>query len=179
MGERIVMSLTRGAPVVDPIVRPGRQPSASRMEMTDRLARGVVGVGSTRVSYRNGKIMIQGGSSLDLSKFCFGFTISGPVVTIKWGEITWGQLAFVLADQDIEITADKQYVGLECTYDAAAIIGPSTDVATFRSDDTCKRIWLYRFAFTPGTDGAAGRASLDAVGKPIGNWDIGSEFSAS
>lgn len=114
----------------------------------------------------------------DYSKFGFGFKISGSIVTIKRGEITWGEITFTIEDTDIEITADQQYIGLECAYDSAAIIGPSTDLATFRSGGGIKRTWLYRFAFHPGSNGNPASATLAAVGKPIGNWDIGSDFSA-
>ena len=59
------MSNSRGlSSTVDPVIRPGRMPSASRMEMSDRLVRNIVGVGATRVSYRNGKIVIAGGSAV-------------------------------------------------------------------------------------------------------------------
>lgn len=55
------MSTNRGIGLVDPVIRPGRNPSASRMEKCDRMIRGISGVGSTRVSYRLGKIKIAGG----------------------------------------------------------------------------------------------------------------------
>lgn len=53
------MSTNRGIGLIDPAVRPGRNPSASRLETTDRLVRGITGSGSMRVSYRLGKIKIS------------------------------------------------------------------------------------------------------------------------
>jgi hypothetical protein len=37
------------------------------MEMSDRLVRNVTGAGATRVSYRNGKIVVAGGGSMPFS----------------------------------------------------------------------------------------------------------------
>ena len=62
------MSNTNGlSSTVDPVIRPGRNPSASRLETSDRLIRNVKGAGRTRVSYRNGKIVIAGGGSMPFS----------------------------------------------------------------------------------------------------------------
>lgn len=124
-------------------------------------------------------IVSGGGGGGDYSKFCFGFTVDGAVVTIIGGEITWGKTVFTIASDVITITADGQYIGLECSYDGGAIIGPSTDIDTFRSDDMTKRIWLYRFDYIPDHDDIPASASLALIGKPLGNWDIGSEFAPS
>jgi hypothetical protein len=84
---------------------------------------------------------------------------------------------FSIEETEIEITETLQMIGLQCTFSEASVIGPSTDLETFRSDMTTKRVWLYRFTFKAGTNGNPGRASLDVVGKPPGNWEIGSEFA--
>lgn len=120
--------------------------------------------------------LLSGSGLADASMYSFGFSISENIVTIKAGEITWGKLVFQIEDTEIEITADKQYIGLECSYNSASVIGPSTDLTTFRSDDAAKRVWLYQFNFVSGDPGSA---SLAKVGKPVGNWEIGSEFAAS
>lgn len=57
------MSTTRGLSAVeDPVWREGESPSASRLEMNDRLVRNISGAGGTRVMYRNGRIIISSGT---------------------------------------------------------------------------------------------------------------------
>jgi hypothetical protein len=72
------MSTNRGITPVDPAVRPGRNPSASRLETTDRLVRGITGAGSTRVSYRLGKIKITGsGMPFSGTAYVAGYKTTG------------------------------------------------------------------------------------------------------
>lgn len=148
------MSTNRGIGLVDPVIRPGRNPSASRMEKCDRMIRGISGVGFTRVSYRLGKIKIDAGAGLDLSKFCFGLSISGATVTIKAGDWPIGEpVPLELADTPVTISQDLQYVGLEVDTIAKTIIviGPSITKSIFYPDAQKFRCWLHQFNFSGGT----------------------------
>lgn len=155
-------------------------PLAKGLNNVARVINNPEGVGGIYAYVRNGRLVIENRSrGIDLSIFCFGLTISGPTATIKAGEITWGTADFQIEDTEVEITSDLQMIGLQCSHTEAQIIGPSTDLATFRSTDTIKRCWLYKFGFTAGTEGRPGKARLLTIGKPVGNWDIGSEFAPS
>jgi hypothetical protein len=118
------------------------------------MVRGIFGEGGTRVSYRNGKIGISGGGGADFSQFCFGFKISGTTVTIIGGDWPIGEpLPLELADTDVQISQDGQYVGLEVDTinKTIKVIGPSTSKAFFAPDAKVFRTWLHRFHFSGGT----------------------------
>jgi len=162
----------------DPVQHPGRYPSAGRLERLERMVLGMHGVGSTFVGlYPNG-IAVGGGAGLDLSKFCFGLSISGATATITAGEVQWGTSIFGIGTTSIAISEDLQYIGIEATYETAVLIGPDSNLATFRSTPDTIRTWLYQFNWkASSTPGVAASVSLRRIGKPPGNWVIGSEFS--
>lgn len=149
------MSLNRGqAGIVDPVIRPGRNPSASRLEMTDKLARNIIGAGTTKVSYRNGRIVIGSSVSLNYSQFCFGFSISATTVTIIGGDWPIGTAdPLELSDTDVAISQDLQYVGLQVDTinKTISVIGPSTSKAFFKPDEKVFRTWLHQFNYSGGS----------------------------
>lgn len=112
-----------------------------------------------------------GGGAADLSTYCFGLTLEDDAATILAGEVLWGASVFSVGEASMQITDDYQYVGLEATFTGAALIGPSTNLDMFRSDATTVRCWLYQFRLIDGL------ASLHRIGKPPGNWFVGSEFA--
>jgi hypothetical protein len=65
-----------------PNFRAGDQPSASRLEETDHLARNVYGIGGTRVVIRNGRIGIDGGGALNTWTF-FGYRFVAGTNTLQ------------------------------------------------------------------------------------------------
>lgn len=59
----------------------------------------------------------SGTSSIDMSKFTFGYTVSGAVVTVNAGYIKRGKsIAYLLAGDDITITADGQWIAVEYVF---------------------------------------------------------------
>lgn len=121
---------------------------------------------------------ISSGAILDYSRFCFGYKIKGDVVTITAGEVQWGTSIFGIGQTDLTITEDFQYIGIEATFDSAVLIGPDSNLSAFRSTPDVIRTWLYQFNWTPpSASGASASSSIRRIGKPLGNWIIGSEFS--
>ena len=164
------MSNSRGlSSTVDPVIRPGRNPSASRMEMSDRLVRNVTGAGKTRVSYRNGKIVISA-AGLDLSKFGFGLSISGKKVSIMEGEIHIGITVITLNEWQCTIEEDYSYIGIQYDLTNGSHVGPSANVALFRSETGMIRLWLYQFRLINDV------ASLHRIGH-IGNIESPGNFA--
>lgn len=154
----------------DPVQRPGRYPSAGRLERLERMVLGMHGVGSTFVGlYPNG-IAVQGGSSIDLSKFCFGFKIVGAAVTITGGEVQIGTTIIPLPDWNCTIGEDYSFVGIEYDLTTAAYVGPSASVALFRSEPGKVRLWLHQFRFSDE------KATLYRVGH-IGNIEAPGNFA--
>ncbi len=157
--------------------RPGKQIADAIEELQERAICAVVSENDNAEAKISGNTLFidvhPGGSPspMDFGVFCFGFTISGANVTIRAGEITWGLATHVVGETTVTITQDYQYVGLWATYEEAGIIDPSTNLSFFRSEKTIKRTWLYQFRLIGGV------ASRLRIGKPLGNWDIGSEFS--
>jgi hypothetical protein len=127
---------------------------------------------------RNGRLVIEltgGGSDVDFSLFCFGFTIAGATVTIKGGEMQWGvNDPSIMEDAGpIPLTADYQYIGIEFDRDSRSIvtIGPDANASLFRSDSQKFRTWLHQFRLV------SGKASLHRIGH-LGNFDITGWFGA-
>lgn len=151
------MSTNRGIGLVDPVIRPGRNPSASRMETSDRLVRNIVGVGSTRVSYRNGKIAITGGAQA--IKEMFGIkSISGATVTIYAGKIWIGKTEQAAAETPLTLNTDS-YVGWEYAFGGGLTI--KNFGSTFVQDDGYIRKPLYLFTYTaPVAPATVGSISL-------------------
>lgn len=118
-----------------------------------------------------------GASGEDLNKFCFGLEIVGVSATIKAGEVDWGTVLHAVSEQTFLLTADYQYIGIESDLSSAVLLGPSTNIALFRSDAMKKRTWLYQFRYTAATEDNEASATLHRIGKPLGNWQIGSEFA--
>lgn len=111
------------------------------------------------------------GDSFPWSKLCLGFTIAGAVVTIKGGEVQWGTNSPVeVGDTNVSLTADYSYAGIAFNGSTLTVIGPSTDKATFRSDATTWRTWLYQFRLV------SGKASLYRIGRMAGNVEIPAWF---
>ena len=93
------------------------------------------------------------GTPLDFSKFCFGFKIAGAVVTISGGDWPIGEPApLELADTNVTISQDGQYVGLEVDtiYKTITVIGPSVTKAFFNPDAQKFRCWLHQFNYSGG-----------------------------
>lgn len=161
----------------DPVQRPGRYPSAGRLERLERMVLGMHGVASTFVGlYPNG-IAVGGSAGLDLSKFCFGMSIKTNEVTVKAGEVHWGITVIEVPERNMPISEDYSYIGLETNGVTATLIGPSTNVSTFRSDNAMVRIWLYQFRYTPPeTEDGTGSVSLQRIGH-LGNWILPGNFA--
>jgi len=101
-------------------------------------------------------------STMSYSDWAFGFSISGAVVTVMSGEVhPKKQVPIIIAQKDVTITADHQYIWVEHVLESAAIIqGPSTDRPV--SDDIMFRVWLHQFRFIDGV------ASIEKIGH-LGN----------
>jgi hypothetical protein len=115
-----------------------------------------------------GPAVQQAEAGLDLSKFCFGFTISGAVVTIKAGDWSLGESDDAeLSDTPVTISVDHQYVGLEVNTVAKTIkvIGPSTNKAFFKPEKNVFRTWLHQFRFN-GTSASFERTHLGSIHMP-------------
>lgn len=121
-----------------------------------------VGVNDAYVTRGYMELPFATAGGLALGKFCFGCTISGAVVTVKAGEVQWGRSTFTVGDTGVTLTADYQYVGVECNGTIATVIGPDANVTLFRSDDSTFRTWLCQFRLV------SGRAALYRIGH-IGN----------
>lgn len=141
------MSTTRGEPsIVDPVIRPGKPLSARRYEKTDRLVRNIVGSGSTRVTYRNGKIHISGGGQIDTWVY-FGFRLlQNNTIRIKARSVVFHSSAQVaeIAEQDILLSGNEAWI--------YASVNRMTNIATVSvsatrpaSDGTFLNLVLYRF----------------------------------
>lgn len=117
------------------------------------------------------------GSGLDLSKFAFGLSVSGSTITVKSGEVQWGLAVHSVAEQTFTISADYSYVGLEFDNAAAAFIGPSTSISSFRSDASKVRLWLYQVRYTAPTPPAtSGAVALHRIGH-VGNILLPGNFA--
>lgn len=149
------MSQNRGMPsIVDPIFREGEAPSAKRLETTDRLARNVIGSGSTRVSYRNGQIVVKGGDPS--IKEMFGLkSIKADTVTIYGGKIWIGKNEYAAADTPLTLNTDS-WVGWEYAFGGGLTI--KNFGSTFVQDDGYIRKPLFYFIYTapvaPATTGS-------------------------
>ena len=155
-------------------------PVARALNKAGRCVNGIRVEGGGNVQKFGNNIVIPRTISTGISfaKFCFGFTISGATVTIKAGEVQWGTSVFGIGQTDIAIAEDLQYIGIEATYDSAVLIGPDSNLATFRSTADIIRTWLYQFNWTaPSKPEGTPTVSLLRVGKTPGNWIISSEFS--
>ena len=107
------------------------------------------------------------GDSFDTSKFAFGFTISGVVVTVKAGDVYHGKRTnyYNVPDTNVTITADYQYIWVEYPFGQgyAQIAGPSTVKPA--TDATTFRCWLHQFRKQ------AGVVTLHRIGH-LGNIEI-------
>lgn len=123
----------------------------------------------------------QSKAAYDYSRFSFGFVISGETVTIKSGEVTWGESVFGIGDTDFSVSEDLSYIGIQVDYSGAQLISPTTDVNECRTSGGVKRTWLFRFNWIPpaegSPEGSTGTVMLNRIGKPLGNWDLGAEYA--
>lgn len=113
------------------------------------------GVNGIHAYVRGGRLVIEGTptSSMDFSQFCFGFTISGAKVTIIGGPWPIGEpVPLVLADTEVAISQDLQYVGLEVDTLAKTIqvIGPAVTESLFYPESKKFRCWLHQFNYRAG-----------------------------
>jgi hypothetical protein len=114
----------------------------------------VRGVNGIHAYVRGGRLVIEGqANGIDFSSFCFGFSISGAKVTIIGGPWPIGEpVPLVLADTEVTISQDLQYVGLEISTTAKTIqvIGPSVTESLFYPDAQKFRCWLHQFNYRAG-----------------------------
>lgn len=109
-----------------------------------------------------------------LRYFAFAPTsINGATVRFNGGSVQCGvRDRATVADTDIELAADYQYVGIE--YDFAdnkvAFIGPFTAVTMFCSDAEKFRLWLAQFRLEDGS------AALYRIGH-VGNIELPGTFA--
>jgi hypothetical protein len=95
------------------------------------------------------------GSIFPWNKVVNGFTISGATVTIVEPELQIGDTTpYTLADTDVTITSDYQYVGLSFTWATSTLAITSPNTTKPVPSGTVYKKWLYLFRF----DGS--RASL-------------------
>jgi thioredoxin reductase len=106
------MSTDRGDPSMSAqVFRPGTQPSASRLEQTDRLVRNVYGIGQTRVSYRNNRIGIAGGGQSD-AEWSVAIDSANHVATIYHRPVVSASRRIPAAwatDEDVDYTPAVYY----------------------------------------------------------------------
>lgn len=157
----------------DPNLRAGTYPSARMLENMYRMIIGMRGEDGTKVEIRHSGIVVSSTSS-SFAKYCFGFTTSGAVVTIKAGAVYWGTHdPVIMGDTSATITADYQYIGIEFspfeTTPSCGLLGPSAAMAIFKSDATHYRRWLYQFRLSNGA------ASLYRIGS-LGNIELPGNF---
>jgi hypothetical protein len=135
--------------------RGSAEPLARGLNNLGRVINNVRGVNGIHAYIRGDRLVIEGQSrsSMDFSQFCFGFEIDEAVVTIKGGDWPIGEpVPLELADTDVTISQDLQYVGLEVDTinKTIAVIGPSVTKSFFYPDGNKFRCWLHQFNFSGG-----------------------------
>jgi hypothetical protein len=115
-------------------------------------------------------------ADMSYSDWAFGFSISGAVVTVTAGEIHHGSRTVIdVAQTNITITADYQYVWVEYTFGAAAggyppaAVIPAPQPSRPVSDETTFRCWLHQFRAINGV------VSLYRIGH-LGNIELPGSF---
>jgi hypothetical protein len=154
----------------------GSAPVARALRDLGRTLGDVRGQDGVEVQIRHGRMTFSGGGDwLGVLRYaCLGISrISGATVYLNGGEVQWGvQAPIELADAEVEITADYQYLGVAFNGTALTLLAPSTDKAAFRSDASVWRTWLYQFRLINA------RARLYRIGRLAGNIEIPAWFGA-
>lgn len=129
-------------------------PLAKALRDIGGVMNNVQGLNGIYAYVRGGRLVVEGQAiGIDFSSFCFGFRISGAKVTIIGGDWPIGEAdPLELADTDVTISQEGQYVGLQVDTVAKTIevIGPSVNKAFFKPDGQKFRTWLHRFHFING-----------------------------
>jgi hypothetical protein len=107
-----------------------------------------VGVGTTRVGYRNGKIFIQGGAPAEKEEFGIK-SISGAVVTIYAGRIWIGETELAAAETPLTLNTNS-FVGWEHVF-ASGTLTIKNFGTTFTQIAGAVRKPLYYFTYSAGT----------------------------
>lgn len=109
-------------------------------------------------------------ASLDLTKFQFGMTYAGGLVTVNAGTVYHGiRAGAYIAETEVTITEDEQYVWVNYDFTTKTASIPSPSTAEPISDSTNFRVWLYKFRFN-------GSAITDYVIGHVGNIYIPGTF---
>jgi hypothetical protein len=103
---------------------------------------------------------------LDVSKFCFGFTIAANVVSFKSGDVNHATRdPIVVPDTDVTITTDHQYAWVEYTNGSGVAAFHAPNVNKPKSDEDVYRCWIAQFRLDYGV------ATLERIGH-LGNIEL-------
>jgi hypothetical protein len=146
-------------------------PMAKAMRDLGGVVNNVRGINGIRAFIRAGRLVIDGPpQSLDLSKFGFGLSISEKKVSIMEGEIHVGISVITLNEWQCTIEEDYSYIGIEYDLTNGSHVGPSTNIALFRSEVGMIRLWLYQFRLIDDV------VSINKIGH-IGNIESPGNFA--
>jgi hypothetical protein len=142
-----------------------------------RMARAWEGlaVDGGHVSWSGGKPTIvvdgDGGGAgetggMDYSKFAFGFTISGAVVTVNSGKVRHGtRTPVTAAGTDITIAADNTWIFVAYTYGSTATITSSTSEPVDTEEVHNHALYLVTLTGTPPSASASvGEGNIRSLG---------------
>jgi hypothetical protein len=91
----------------------------------------------------------EGGDAFPWDKLLFGYSIVGNVFTVLKGEIHFKNIIYPVAEIDLTIAADGDYVYVEMEWGTGTTaIKHSANIADATSSSSGYRKWLYQLSYT-------------------------------